>query len=237
LATSVEGGPLTRLVAKPGDRGRMWGIVNAGAVMAMLLFAAVVSHSVLKLRSEVAGLNARLWAADTKSLRLEQQLDRVFQTQSRQWRRGAPLRADDLTLLQTWLTFDTAFAVQNRDDRRMICEVAMAHQRAGQCALLLGDCPRSIEHIREAVRLYESLVSSHPSAADYLADVACANALLGEALEETGETHEAVSAYREAVAVLGAPDFPRTGEDERLLSEWTERLDALTVTPSSLPER
>lgn len=201
--------------------------------MALVGFAGVMSLSALKLRSEVADLKDRLWASEANLLRLEQQLDRAFQTQSNQWRRGAPLRDDDLTQLRIWLNFDTAFVARNGRDGRLTCELAMAHQRAGQCALLLGDCARSIEHFQEALRLYEGLVSTHPKTVDYRADVASTNALLGEALEETGEPQGAVRAYEEAISVIGAPQFPRTADDERLLSEWMARLDALRSRMSS----
>lgn len=235
MATSVDGRPRSGLLASPavGVRSRAWRIVQTGAVMTLVGFAGVMTLSVLNLRCEVSDLKARLWASDANVLRLEQQLDRVFQTQSQQWRRGAPLRDDDLTQLRIWFTFDTAFVGRNGRDGRMTCELAMAHQRAGQCALLLGDCARSIDHTQEARRLYEGLVSTHPGAVDYRADAAFTNALLGEAFEEAGEPHNAARAYEEAIAVLGAPQFPRTADDERLLSEWLARLDALRARKSS----
>jgi tetratricopeptide (TPR) repeat protein len=212
-----------------------WHLLRLLGVVALLVYGVAMSITLSDLRSETEELKAKLRSRDATFLLREQQLDEVFRQQSRQWRRGGPLSADELAVLQVWLTFDTAFAARNRRDGSLRCERAVALQRAGLCALLLGDCPRSVEHTREARQLYDELAASHPAALNYVADAAKTMAVLGEALEKNGEWDEAIRAYEAAIRLLGAPELLRTAADDRLLSEWTERLEALRQ--SSLTDR
>lgn len=241
MAETLLHGPLAErdFDPPPGARrsaGRFaWRLVQIAGTVALIVCLVATSLTARNQRARIDGQDAEARFRNGNVLLLEQQLDQLFQSQSDAWS-GAPPTPDDRKLIEVWSTFDAAFLARNLGNAALAYERAVTHERAGRCALLLGNCPHAIEHVLEARRLYEELAAVDPDVPDYWSDVARATVLLGEARLAGGETEEAVRAYREAIAIIGDPEFSRTAEGDRLLAEWNARLSAVSAAEGS-PDR
>jgi eukaryotic-like serine/threonine-protein kinase len=130
--------------------------------------------------------------------------------------RMGPLRQD---LIAAALNSYRELAEARPDDPGLRDHLGWSHLRYVRVALAQGAVARALDHGRQALAIFESLVREHPAHAVYLTGLASCHLDLAYAYREAHQMAAAEEAHRASVRI--AQDLARTrkdGKSERLLA-------------------
>ena len=202
-AEHANGQPAAQRAASK-RRSMLWPV----SLVAGFLVLIVLTCTTWFLTRDAVQSRLRLQLASANALLVTQQLDAVFARLWNHFPKDQPLSPDDRALLETWMRFDEKYVFDNSNHPQARFESATVHRRIGQGVFLLGDIPDALEHFRQAIDLFESLVLDQPTITSYRSELADAYVRMAWVLHAKGDTVGAEDISRRAIQNVDDAPLP-----------------------------